>query len=380
MSTVLKLCFLIAITTRVTATPMREPVQYPDEGALFEGDIQGPLPTVSRAGIINPIARWPSATIPYQFTLTFPFGYRSVFQSAINHIVGRTCIRFKTRQAEVDFIEVNQDSGCSSGVGRMGGRQGLSLANRCDHLGTIVHEMIHALGFWHEQSRTDRDDYVTINWGNIQPGKEHNFQSYDASYVSPFGEEYDYSSIMHYGSTYFSKNGLDIITPKQSGAIIGERETMSNSDIKKINNMYCQGTQGVILKSEFTGKEFLINEGQDIAIWEWANNDNQKWTVDWSAFTDQSLGSQLWTWGQTGGNVKMMDEDQSNAGVNIWGENGGINQCWVAIHITGSTYTIKNKMSGRCLSNNGANKVACATFCSSSDLRQQWGIYEAYSN
>lgn len=71
------------------------------------------------------------------------------------------------------------------------------------------------------------------------------------------GVSYDYSSIMHYGSKDFSKNGLDTITPKQSGVIIGQRDGMSNSDIWKINNMYCPGTQGVRMKSEFNGQARL---------------------------------------------------------------------------------------------------------------------------
>ena len=59
----------------------------------------------------------------------------------------------------------------------IGGAQTLSLDPSCFRCtatgcvsGTVIHEFLHALGFHHEQSRTDRDDYVTINWDNIQPG------------------------------------------------------------------------------------------------------------------------------------------------------------------------------------------------------------------
>lgn len=57
---------------------------------------------------------------------------------------------------------------------RRGGKQLLSIGTNCDRLGTVEHEFLHALGFWHEQSRPDRDDYVNIVWDEISPGNLNN--------------------------------------------------------------------------------------------------------------------------------------------------------------------------------------------------------------
>ena len=71
--------------------------------------------------------------------------------------------------------------------------------------GIVMHELMHAAGFWHEQSRADRDDYITINWSNIRKGMEYNFLKYDLRKIDHLGAKYDTCSVMHYGAYAFAK-------------------------------------------------------------------------------------------------------------------------------------------------------------------------------
>ena len=102
--------------------------------------------------------------------------------------------------------------------------------------GIIEHETMHALGFWHEQSRPDRDDHVIANWENIRDGKEINFQK-QSEKIDSLGAPYDYDSVMHYSSLDFSSNGAPTITPMKSSRI-GQREGVSRGDKLQIKLMY----------------------------------------------------------------------------------------------------------------------------------------------
>merc|ERR1712140_7587 len=91
-----------------------------------------------------------------------------------------------------------------------GGKQQLSLSSGCASLiGIPVHELMHAIGYMHEQSRPDRDQYITINWENMNSMYQSQFSVCNNCDVQD--TEYDYSSVMHYPSSAFSKNGLDTI-------------------------------------------------------------------------------------------------------------------------------------------------------------------------
>jgi len=212
-------------------------------GEFYQGDIK--LTPGMRAGIIGATYRWPGAKMIYQLGSGFTSSELNLINSAMAEISQKTCITFQARTNEANYVQIirgGANSGCWSYVGRQGGRQDLNLQAGnpgCIHHGIIAHEIIHALGFFHEQSRTDRDDYVTINWSNIQAGTANNFDKYSASQVDPQGVVYDYGSLMHYSAYSFAINpSIPTIIPRDSGAVIGQRDGLSARDAQKLRNMY----------------------------------------------------------------------------------------------------------------------------------------------
>ena len=80
------------------------------------------------------------------------------------------------RTNQRSYVSFYRGGGCSSPVGYRNGRVNrISLASGCWHKGVTMHEMGHTLGFYHEQSRPDRDQHVRIIWGNIPKGVAFNF-------------------------------------------------------------------------------------------------------------------------------------------------------------------------------------------------------------
>ncbi|XP_020607315.1 meprin A subunit beta-like [Orbicella faveolata] len=135
----------------------------------------------------------------------------------------------------------------------------------------------HAMGFWHEQSRPDRDSHVEIIWKNIPEGrdylscqrllkramssskgnhmiissamflsysdKKHNFRKYNRTQVDSLGVPYDYLSVMHYSSTAFGNGRTTIIAKEPSVVQLGQRIGLSPMDIKQADLLYeCHGT------------------------------------------------------------------------------------------------------------------------------------------
>lgn len=214
-----------------------------DGFAVIEGDIIiGTVEEIQKKGAVanrNLKTRWTRGIVPYIINSQMPHRNVTYIHQAIDAIDAKTAnITFvdanSIKPFPKDYIEfMPSKSTCSSWVGKIGGRQTISLAPGC-YTGGTIHEITHALGLWHEQSRADRDSYVRIVWDNISESAKGNFNIVNGTLIG----EYDYDSIMHYGPKAFSINGKDTIIPLKSGAKIGQRDNLSVKDVAALDQMY----------------------------------------------------------------------------------------------------------------------------------------------
>ncbi|OWA52336.1 putative Zinc metalloproteinase nas-14 [Hypsibius exemplaris] len=219
-------------------------------GALFEGDISGVDIPVDKAEIAalrvkNAVKDkdqlWPDGVVPFTFTKDdFNSTQTNLIRDAMEDMMLKTCIKFTPRIDEKNYITfVKSSDGCYSYVGRTQKQQFINLQANClTMLGEVQHELMHALGFEHEQSRMDRDQYVRIIYQNIPPSMHNQFAKY-RGITSDL--PYDYNSILHYAHNAFARQSdedIPTILPNNGIASIGNRVAMSVMDVKRINLLY----------------------------------------------------------------------------------------------------------------------------------------------
>ena len=214
------------------------------EAGTFDKDSSEQIPSLEERGVGLPTTSsflWTNGVVPYTIASDVPDPGR--VDDAIKHIEEMTAIRFVRRTAAnaqrypnyIEIISNGNEGWSSSAIGMRGERQVIRYSDR--HTWAIlVHEFLHALGVYHEQCRSDRDNFVEIRWSNIQDDAIGNFQKKPDS-VDYF--DYDYGSIMHYPGTSFAKDSSKpTIVPLQSGVTIGQRQGLSYGDRQTIAKMY----------------------------------------------------------------------------------------------------------------------------------------------
>ncbi|XP_062550272.1 hatching enzyme 1.2-like [Armigeres subalbatus] len=215
----------------------------PEEiGPLVQGDLYQPV--LEKNAVKFKSRKWKNAVVPYKISDNFGSSEKQRILSAFKLFRQKTCIRFVARSSQKDFISIEKSStGCWSTVGRAGGRQVVNLQSSCFRtIGTVLHELMHVLGFLHEHTRHDRDQFVDINYLNVRFDAIGNFWRDSKGRTSTFGTKYDLGSVMHYSKKAFSWNGFQTIEPKvKFSGKIGQRNGFSSSDIKRIKTMYCNG-------------------------------------------------------------------------------------------------------------------------------------------
>jgi hypothetical protein len=199
----------------------------PHEYTLAPGTHDGPYPAAAlRVGLG---CRWPNRTIPYVIDRNLPNQQRVT--EAIKLWQEKTSMQFVLRDGETNYVRfISTPDECSSWVGMKGDDQDIKLAADCDK-GNVIHEIGHAVGLFHEQSRADRDTYVTFYCNNLSDcSMAINFDKLLLTKAARTGP-YDYDSVMHYPEDAFAKAGTKTLVPTDPSAKIGQRTHLSRGDI-----------------------------------------------------------------------------------------------------------------------------------------------------
>ncbi len=301
-----------------------------DGRAIFEGDII--LGTVDAleseisaqaTGFLDGSNKrlWPGGIIPYVIDAGVN---ATTVQGAIADWQVKTPIRFVKRTTQAGYVRFKKGTdpnACFSDLGYYGGEQWIvTLPSGDCGVRTMIHEIGHTVGFWHEQARCDRDNHVTILWNNINPTYKYAFyKNCEAQAVNTTGDDgqrnygdgvdigsYDLNSIMHYLPYAFTISGSPTIQSK-SGATVGSiTNRLTQRDANAVWLRYGYLPPCTSCKLDYTGTSeapFRLPEsGRNLKIWlEGPKNSSDNWNLwlwsnatpgKWSTLgRSQNLGS-----------------------------------------------------------------------------------------
>ena len=190
---------------------------------------------------------WPDGVVPFTYAEGFPRKLKDRVVRAMSYFNQETNIRF------TDFNEAQDEDAivftfkpklpCSSFVGRVGGLQQVFLNFDCLDQ-SIIHELMHALGFVHEQQLPYRDRYLNILWENIKKDALHNFVEAPEVWVQHYlsiggiATEFDYKSIMIYNDRVFARPGAKSMKSTTDNLISPTQRGLSEIDLERLDALY----------------------------------------------------------------------------------------------------------------------------------------------
>ncbi|WP_027373696.1 MULTISPECIES: M12 family metallopeptidase [Chryseobacterium] len=220
-----------------------QPITYikKDGKNFFQGDIvltdeQLNDQSVQKGGAS--FSRWPGGKIYYTVASNMGSINANKITTAVNEYNSKTNTQWIPRTNQTNYVEfIFGSSSGSDGwahIGYRGGKQTVSL-DQYISVGSVIHEMGHTVGLYHEHTRKDRDQYVTILWNNIQDGQAYNFDIYSSGTdIGPF----NINSVMMYWPNSYSKNGQPTIKRANNTSFTYNRTGFTTGDINTINTMY----------------------------------------------------------------------------------------------------------------------------------------------
>ena len=197
-----------------------------------------PDASLTNLGLGGGVRKWTNGVV-YYVTSGLSSSVRSELQKSFDEWTSKTNVTFKERTNQSNYVTISSSgSNSNSGVatlGMNGSRGFIRLGTRATAV-VIIHEIGHTLGYIHEQNRSDRDNFIRINFENIQNGAQDQF--YKSTSATLLTGQFDINSTMMYGSFTFSKNGRPTITDLNGNLLPQRQARISTLDVEGTNSLY----------------------------------------------------------------------------------------------------------------------------------------------
>ncbi len=187
---------------------------------------------------------WETSEIPYGFSEGFPEDLKTKVLEAVKYFNEETVMTFIPVDVENDedviVFKFREGAPCSSYLGRVGGLQPVYLRSSCGKQ-DVMHELMHALGFVHEQQREERDRHIEVLWPNIDETFQYNFAVLPDSLVHQYeGSVFNVSlkSVMMYHDEAFAKPGMKSLKSKSNKKISPINSGLAEIDKERLEMLY----------------------------------------------------------------------------------------------------------------------------------------------